>query len=242
MSPMCPVKLMARPAGFEPDNLSGLQLWFDAADISSITLEAGNKVSQWSSRAGGGHYANNAVSNEQPVFTENVQHGKPALVFNGTSHRLRLPTFSHAASDWTLLLAARPTSAVGTLKYWLSSQQGGGSMMIGHLTSSFGQTGYFDSGWRNLASATTGSQILAIRLMAGDGGLLRRNGAVAGSHANYSQEAIGTSAAIAARDDLLMNALSVSLFELLLYDRGLTTAELEANERRLAQRWGIALA
>ncbi|MFM6254192.1 MAG: hypothetical protein ACKPEQ_34470, partial [Dolichospermum sp.] len=57
-------------------------LWLDAADSSTITLN-GSTVSQWNDKSGNGRNAIQATATNQPAYTANGLNGKPVLTFDG---------------------------------------------------------------------------------------------------------------------------------------------------------------
>lgn len=50
---MNPKLLRPRSTGFNPKSISGLALWLDASDLSTITLN-GSNVSEWRDKSGAG--------------------------------------------------------------------------------------------------------------------------------------------------------------------------------------------
>lgn len=61
-------------------------LWFDAADAGTITLN-GTTVSQWNDKSGKGRNATQATAADQPVYLQNTLNGNPILRFT-TSDRM----------------------------------------------------------------------------------------------------------------------------------------------------------
>ena len=55
------------PALWTPANLSGLVVWLDAADASTITLDV-SKVSQWSDKSGNGNHAVQSTASSRPSY------------------------------------------------------------------------------------------------------------------------------------------------------------------------------
>ena len=63
-----------------PAELSGLQLWLDSSDSSSVTLN-GSAVSQWSDLSGNGNHATQPNPSKQPTYGNRTVNGKNALDF-----------------------------------------------------------------------------------------------------------------------------------------------------------------
>ncbi|MCC7054857.1 MAG: PKD domain-containing protein [Gemmatimonadaceae bacterium] len=53
----------------------GAALWLDAADLSTLTLDGSNRVSQWRDRSGNARHAANATLAEQPTAVAGALHG-----------------------------------------------------------------------------------------------------------------------------------------------------------------------
>ncbi len=76
--------VMISVQAFEPSDITGLQLWFDADDSSSVTLEANDKVSQWADLSGNDRHAVEASSGAQPVYVTEALQGRPVIRFAGS--------------------------------------------------------------------------------------------------------------------------------------------------------------
>jgi len=53
---------------FDPTDIAGLQLWLDASDLSTITKDGSNYVSQWNDKSGNGNNANQANATYRPIY------------------------------------------------------------------------------------------------------------------------------------------------------------------------------
>ena len=82
--PMNARLLRPRATGFNPRSISGLALWLDPTDSSTLTIDAG--VSEWRDKSGNGRHFSSSVGNNQPTL--GTINSKTAMQFNGTSHRL----------------------------------------------------------------------------------------------------------------------------------------------------------
>ena len=84
---------------------SSLALWLDADDFSTITLN-GSTVSQWDDKSGNGRHASQATLSSQPTYTANGLNGKPAILFNGTSTFMDVPSLVMTGQNWTFITVA----------------------------------------------------------------------------------------------------------------------------------------
>jgi hypothetical protein len=81
---MRPLARFQSQATFSPLALSGLQLWLDATDSQSITLNSGN-VSQWADKSPQGNNATQATAIRQPAYATASVNGLSSVEFDGTN-------------------------------------------------------------------------------------------------------------------------------------------------------------
>lgn len=81
-----------KKTAWTPAQLSGLALWLDADDASTITLN-GSTVSQWNDKSGNGRNASQATAANQPTYLATGFNGKPTLQ-NSLTSALELGTTS----------------------------------------------------------------------------------------------------------------------------------------------------
>ena len=105
-------------SSFQPTSISGLSLWLDGADRSSMTL-VGSNVSQWNDKSGNARHA--TALGTGPTYTSNVFNGYSAPVFSNSP--LRTP--SHILS---------PTNSISAFMVYrqtgLTTGAGGNSELI----------------------------------------------------------------------------------------------------------------
>lgn len=91
---------------FSPLSLSGLTLWLDASDASSITLN-GSTVSQWSDKSGNAKHAVQASATQQPSYTAGI------VSFDGTDDNMLASDnlTSATASSMFIVLRYRSTGS-----------------------------------------------------------------------------------------------------------------------------------
>jgi hypothetical protein len=76
---------------FVPTDISGCQLWLDAADDTTISIGTG--VSQWDDKSGNARHATQAVGANQPAYITAGKNGLNLVRFDGSNDRLTLPEF-----------------------------------------------------------------------------------------------------------------------------------------------------
>ena len=100
-------------SSFQPTSISGLSLWLDAADSTTLTL-SGSNVTQWRDKSSNAYQSTVAGS---PVYTRNSRLNQIGCVsFNGTSDSLLWNSFSlnqpfTAFAVCTLRISANPLYA-----------------------------------------------------------------------------------------------------------------------------------
>lgn len=101
---------------FEPSEIAGLQLWLDADDASSVTLEADNKVSQWADGSGNDRHAVEGSSGAQPVYVTEALYGRAVLRLAG-SQSLQSPYSQLGVSGTahSFFAVSHPEEATGYL-------------------------------------------------------------------------------------------------------------------------------
>ncbi len=59
------------PPPFSPSDIAGLELWLDASDASTITVDGSNNVSQWNDKSGNSKNATQTTSSLRPLSETN---------------------------------------------------------------------------------------------------------------------------------------------------------------------------
>ena len=67
---------------------SGLKLWLDASDGSTIVSDGSGNIQQWSDKSGSGNHATQPTAGERPTLASTALNGKPAVRFDGSDDGL----------------------------------------------------------------------------------------------------------------------------------------------------------
>jgi len=97
-----------------PLQLSGCCLWLDATDASTLTLQSGNKVSEWRDKSASAFSFVQATSAKQPTYTLNSQNSLPTLLFNSANLTYLEGTANFAFGTNSYSLFCVYNSSVGT--------------------------------------------------------------------------------------------------------------------------------
>lgn len=79
---------------FNPRMISGLEAWYDASAISSITIQTG--VQQWADLSGNSRHLIQNTTNSQPLYNSVTLNNRPTLTFDGSNDSLRTAAFTIA--------------------------------------------------------------------------------------------------------------------------------------------------
>jgi hypothetical protein len=228
---MNPRLLRPLASGFNPKSIAGLRLWLDADDSSTITLN-GSDVSEWRDKSGNNRHASQETASFQPAFTSNALNGRSALTFGSGGVKL-LETTSFASNQPTVLFAVAATNTQGNLIDGIGNRQfivAGGGAAVGY--GSVGTTVVlFTTAW------TLAGRIVAVRLDS-TSSFIRVDGTqFANADANTGN--INSGFRIGAFNSTAASWQGL-VAEFLIYG-SLTTSEIQAVEKYLSKKWGIAV-
>lgn len=88
-------KMLATYGSVSPTNFSGLFLWLDANDTTTIITGSVNAVSTWSDKSGGGRNFTQATAGSRPTYQTSSFNSRPSINFDGNSDFL---TYSSVTS------------------------------------------------------------------------------------------------------------------------------------------------
>jgi hypothetical protein len=262
---MCAINpRLLRPTttGFDPRRITGLQGWWDAADLSSMAQNSdgttavtstNDPVGFWRDKSGNGRHAKQTTNNNRPQVQIADMNGRPGLNFDGSNdHYICDSGASFAAAYATAVVRRTGSPANWAAIYFHRSANSAAGFTNSAQDFSFGQTQ---------------DRIGSIHGLLVAGGVARRNGNalttvnsglfnvhdasllpnttdtnVIGIQGNITST-VGTQYPTIGVDPFSATRVyPMRLYELLVYSVIPTTAQLQAIERYLAQKWGITLA
>ena len=212
--------------GGRPPVWSSLVNWFDASDLSSITKDGSNRVSQWNDGKGSDNLVQ-ATGGDQPLWTDADQNGKAVIDF--VSSRGMANSASSTAQPQTYFAAlVPPTTGSGTKRPWTSgSQQVYTSGSANHWGLYAGSEPTFDTDigsgfqiWEITFNGSSSSwKVNNISKLTGDVGSGTAGALILADHYdNYANNKVG---------------------EWLRYDGTLTSAEKTSIYNYLKDKWGL---
>lgn len=254
---------------FGPASVSGLQLWLDASDASTLydatsggsLVAADGTVARWQDKSGNGRHAIQSEANRRPVRKTAIVNGRDALTFDGTSDQLLADgsAFEFGSAGFSVFVVGRGDLASSDIRCILCMQANdsaqSGILRI-ELTTSAWQVASrsTDTG----AGATTDSSSYAqdtlnvITVTRSENTLTaRKNGASFGTRTisgsiTRSAEGQPPPLAIGSFDSNPNYANQKAYFwsgevcEVIVYHSTISTADREAVESYLITKWGIS--
>jgi hypothetical protein len=249
-----PVVFKRPDTGFNPTSISGLKLWLDVANTSSLTFN-GSTVSQVNDLSGNGFHATQGTANNQPTYQAAGFNAKPTLFFDTTDSI----TSSATIADYFLTPTTNPTTVLvmacymptlelsGTIIFGSDAQANGRVFFNSHFGSSLflfdtvnTSSGRLSAGSQTNDGWTAPHIMTAYRI--GAVMSLRRNGVeiVGKTNASGNYSATTAKLQIGKCDGGGNNQMYVS--ELVAYSSALSAGDISKAERGLGKKWGVNVA
>jgi hypothetical protein len=237
---------------------SGLKMWLDANDSSTITLN-GSTVSQWNDKSGTGNHVSNGTAGSQPTYQATGFNSLPTVSFDGSNDFLGKSSVVDVPSTGDLFFGAifemdttngiwnwivgHRSAANSSLNGAIAIQRGGGDNQIG---------------CHNTDVADTRIKVDVTSLLVDRIATLGRAGGSSGNGGSVTVTATGPSGAsyltsgtqswtsssgsflqIGGRQQSGTNFFDGQISEVIVCNRNLTTAERQSFEGYLAWKWNI---
>jgi len=131
--PWIAVSAIATPQSIEEsvggDTLTDLQIWYDAADTTTIIPNATDEsqITQWTDKSNFAHNANPDGGNAKPTYEDTTpQNGYGYIEFDGVNDRLTINPFTQlaGATERTMFVVAQKTDGAELTGVLTSTDQG----------------------------------------------------------------------------------------------------------------------
>jgi hypothetical protein len=256
------------PTAFvNPTELTGLQLWLDASDASTLydattggsLVAADGGVARWEDKSGNSRHFTQSVSGNRPTRKTNQQNGYGTLLFDGSNDQLVGADYLDANSGGLTVIVVYKRNATGAK----------------HVLIGKGDTNNFGNGWyfvhdlankltcevqvdennymsRSTSSTVTASSYVVATMVCGAGAFqsasMYRNGSslsmdsasVGGSGA---QQPDNTSASVTVSGWVYLGGpfqtANANIAEIIVYNSALSDANRNLVESYLMSKWGI---
>ena len=261
---MNPRLLRPRDTAFTPRSISGLALWLDASDSSTLfqnsdgTVPAtatSDPVGAWLDKSGNGRHAVQATAGSRPTISATTQGGRKALAFASQSQTVVSPvTFAQYIADATtspkmvFAWVARPEGSVVGITFGSPTHPNSASRVF--YSSDFGAAGSHIVDFGSVSGARLAGTVGDEANNAGHVYSAFRDGAVVAIRRDGVEILRKTNATGVYTDTtgtLAINTAgggssTASWMEFMAYAASMPAANITRLERYLAAKWGIALA
>ena len=239
-------------SALDPTSIEGLVGWYDSLDLTAMAqnsdgtgaVAVGDQVGYWADKSGGGNHVTQATAANRPTLTANKVNGKAALTWDGSNDNLSKSAYTaqNSLSGLTRIFVFSCANQVS----WISRVFDGGGNGItvnGNLRLYADNTNY--SGFVPTGSSSNAMPLgIYSAVYANSSMALRQDGV---SVAVTST--VGTIPATTAAGNPTLHIgsniganqfLNGPIAEYIIYNRGLSDAELTRVEAYLRKKWGFA--
>lgn len=237
--------ISAAGSAFVPTDITGLDLWLDAADTSTIS-ETSNVVTQWRDKSGNDHHANPYVGGNEPDTGTRTYNERNVVDFTTPTEVLDVlyPALNHisrADNTVIIVMASDNTSQSG---YALGGETSSGAdrYILGAQSGRIrAWNGYSVTSWIESPFSDLNPHIISLNKNTTesygyfDGVLMDNSPKPSLFNDDLGNLTIGAVNAAGSND------LDGWIGEILIYDSVLTAAQLQQIYDYLALKWGIPL-
>lgn len=224
---------------------SGLTLWLDASDTSTIT-SSGGAVSQWNDKSGNGNNATQGTGSAQPGTGAVTKNGKNVLTFDGGDF-LSLPSglYSIPNGDNTIFYVSTCTDESADRFILTMIGAANAERLLCYSTSIAGVQGYRNVSTNNPVTRTgitKANYNIFTQFLSGTTQSISVNNGTAGTNTS-GVNAVATIATIGAykNSGFTGNYQLGNIAEIIIYNRALTAAEIIQVNRYLSNKWNISI-
>jgi hypothetical protein len=223
---------------FSPSGISGLQLWLDADDSETITLN-GSTVSQWNDKSGNGYNVSQGTASNQPTYTASALNSKNVVRFDGNDELTNgSATVVGGSTNRTVFVVLNSTA--GTIAYGVTL---GDSTSTGQ---SFGVSRELavrvNSGNRVWSTAVDATHAIVTIVLDGTSTTdlsAWKNGSSLTTSSTGTQT-INTATGIIVGNGPSGGNLNGDVAEIIVYNSALSTSDRQSVESYLSTKWGIS--
>ena len=252
---------------FDPRQITGLALWLDAADSSTV-VTSGSNVTAWNDKSGNGKNMISNASFQRPIYSRNSLNGNNSILFfrnaSNSFSILENTSFSFVTGSWTYFTILRRNAANTTYQRFVSmasvinGADNNNSFSVNLNTSAANSSFNMERSSQNLGAAFNTSNVCLLENIV-NGSLtnidtfnantnyLFTNGSQLTSGAGLSVGATlsiahiryGCTTSRSGTNDGGFESLQGNIGEVLLFNRTLRRSEIQQVEGYLAWKWGI---
>jgi len=212
---------------FNISTIASTYAYWRADRPNTLTIDASNKVVGWKDSLGSGRdWAQSSSSNAPSYNPAKASNGRPALDFNKLLQIwMDSTTMSRPAGDMSVWFMVDRVNATGATEDLFSTQTG--LLVIASISGTTGNTGYYDSAWRQGANGVTGNQALGFQYSGtgGSSGTVYRSMTSLGSFSYTTAKAIGGTTGLGAYYDGTAQWFDGCIYEMIIYNSALSFSQ-----------------
>lgn len=225
---------------FHPQRLSNLQLWLDSSDLSTITKDISNKVSQWNDKSGNGDNATQNTESFQFTYIANVLNNKAIL--RGDSNYMNFSNIENMHIEGSVFVIFNSDQSTSALSFGQVLSVNGGDSGVTNARQPLLFT------VKNVPSRLVTSHGVVDQIsnnaIEGSFHLLTTtyDGLTAVSYLNGMQFASDAATlTVSTSASVIGTSFKGDIAEILVYNRALTIVEISLVEQYLSNKWGLVL-
>lgn len=230
------------PAGFSPPLISGLQLWLDASDLSTLYQSSGGSsatadgdpVGYWADKSGNARHAIQASGTSKPALKLAIQNTKNILRFDGVNDFLAIATI--AISQPYQAFFACKISSTGNI-FHANGQSQVRTGTSGSLSPSTDVCVFSGTPFSYANFFVSGAALLGEYVANGASSKIYKNSNLM-TTGNAGTQGITGNLAVGAYNTP-SNYITMDLMELIIYGSELNFADKNLIEDYLNKKWGI---
>jgi hypothetical protein len=234
---------------FNPIDIPGCQLWFDAADRSTITLN-GTNVSSWRDKSGNGYSVSQSTSGNQPTYTLNLLNGLPGIQLSSQKFLEQfgsnMPNFTSSTSSTVFIVAKNGGTLTGSgwnmvNTTWFNSSGTGINRYHFSFANSTtnGVTLYANGSLVGVTTAVSlGSNAIIGFTVSSTGNSINVNGTLT-TYSGSTLPSTNNSTFFRFGDDRANFSTDVNVYEFIGFDTALTSSQRQQVEGYLAYKWDL---
>lgn len=236
---------------------SGLVLWLDANDSSTLSTDGSGKVGQWRDKSGNNNHAAQGTAANQAVLTPNALNSLPSVVFDGINDYFRVEDDPSLRPDAITLIVVGKATAYTTYaasfinkssdySFWNDGY--GLNVMEENFPNEFQfwVNNYYPSTAQNQVRVSygqyhlwTGSYGSDVSSFWVDGNLVSTDLTFSGVLQNSSRAMTIGMNYLGTTEAALSDPLNGEIAEIIVYTRALSVSEREEVENYLTLKWGL---
>ncbi len=242
-------------SGFDPRTIPGCALWLDAADRNTLTL-SGSNIAQWNDKSGNGYDLSQGTASNQPQYISNVvgsygglleAQGKwvgragsnmPLYAYGTETSGMFVVRNASTNTSWNIFATMffnLAGTAQSTKSRWhfsmMNDTTNGLTLIVGNTP----QTAYQNTSF----TVPTNSIVIVGFTISPSAVTLNYNGSVS-SYAGYTMSNADDGIAMILADSRPFAPVSnTAIFEMVGYNRVLTSTERQQIEGYFATKWGL---